>query len=139
MSRQTTNTSPRCQHRTRSGRLCRMDAVGDSKFCTRHASVRADSVEDDLTATLTSGLEKFNSPAAVNDFLSRLLLLLSQDRISPRRAAVLAYITNQILRSVYAMEAEAERNKEPANIEYVIECPRPDYDQPVEPGQAPSP
>lgn len=133
-----TDAPPRCQHLTRSGRLCRFNALAGAKFCGRHSALPPASAEDDLAATLTSGLEKFNSPAAVNDFLSRLLLLLSQDRISPRRAAVLAYITNQILRSVYAMEAEAEKNREPTKIEYIIGIPRPGDDLPDEPGQAPS-
>jgi hypothetical protein len=107
MNRHIPNRSSRCEHLTRSGRRCRLTAPAGSKSCVRHAAIPQNPDQDDLTAMLTSGLEKFDSPAAINQFLSRLLLLLAQDRISPRRAAVLAYITNQILRTVSAMELEA--------------------------------
>jgi hypothetical protein len=139
MTRHAINKPPRCRHRTRSGRFCRLNTVPGSRFCPRHAPRSAEPVEPDLAAKLTSGLGKFNSPAAVNDFLSRLLLLLAQDRISPRRAAVLAYITNQILRSVYAMEAEAEKNREPTKIEYIIGIPRPGDDLSPQSDETPSP
>src|SRR6185295_17833467 len=122
-----------CQHRMPSGRQCRMEAVAETGFCTRHATVRADPVDPNLEAELTSGLEKFDSPAAINDFLTRLAHLLAQDRISPRRAAVLAYISNQILRSVSAIGQEEERNRVNQPVEYIIGVPRPDYDEP-EPG-----
>jgi hypothetical protein len=122
MYRHAFDKSPRCQFRTPSGRRCRRPAssgevpgegsfagkqVPDSDFCANHATV-AENHRDaaDLSATLTAGLDQFKSPAAINDFLSRLLLLLAQDRISPRRAAVLAYITNQLLRTVTAMDQQ---------------------------------
>src|SRR3954469_16096151 len=95
--------SPRCQYRTRAGRLCRRGAAPDSKYCVNHATSVDDPVDPDLEALLTAGLDKFDTPAAINDFLARLVRLLAQDRISPRRAAVLAYISNQILRSVSAI------------------------------------
>jgi hypothetical protein len=89
----------RCHHHYPSNRRCRSLASGaGAKFCWRHAA-DADA-ETDLSAALTGGLQQFTSPGAVNDFLSRLLLLLAENRISPRRAAVLAYITNQILRTI---------------------------------------
>jgi hypothetical protein len=123
-------SSPRCKHLTRSGRRCRLPAQAGSQSCVRHAAISENPDADDLTAMLTSGLDKFDSPVALNDFLSRLLLLLAQDRISPRRAAVLAYITNQILRTVSAIEAA--KDQEPQHIEYIIGIPRPQHDQPPE-------
>jgi hypothetical protein len=128
----TVSKSPRCRYRTQSGRLCRLTATTDSKFCSRHASLNEHPTDFDLEGELTAGLEKFDSPGAINDFLTRLARLLAQDRISPRRAAVLAYISNQILRSVHAMEEMAEQNKEPTKIEYVIEMPRPYHNDPEE-------
>ena len=85
----------------------------------------AASPEPDLSAALTGGLEEFTSPASINEFLSRLLLLLSQNRISPRRAAVLAFITSQILRTIAVMEAAAARNEKnrPVNIIWDLPCP----------------
>jgi hypothetical protein len=69
----------------------------------------------DLSAALTEGLAQFTSAAPLNDFLSRLLLLLARDRISPRRAAVLAYITNQLLHTVSVMGQEAAA-RNPKNL-----------------------
>lgn len=60
----------------------------------------------DLSATLTADLSDFKSAVPINDPLSRLLLVLAQDRISPRRAAVLAYISNLLLRTLPAIDRE---------------------------------
>ena len=43
-----------------------------------------------LSAELIAGLTEFESAVPINDFLSRLLLLQAQERIPPRRAAVMA-------------------------------------------------
>jgi len=74
----------------------------DSTLCPKHAGTEA----GELAATLTSGLDEFTSAAPINQFLSRLLLLLAQDRIAPRRGAVMAYTANLLLRSVTVMEQE---------------------------------
>jgi len=129
MSRHTINKWPRCQHRTLSGRQCRArSSDAASRLCPRHDSTE-NKREPDLAATLTAGLGEFTSPAPINDFLSRLLLLLAQNRISPRRAAVLAYITNQLLRTVSAMEKEAEDN-DPKNapVKIIWDIPRPEHE-----------
>lgn len=105
------NNSSRCAHQFANGRQCRLlaDIRQDSLFCPRHANLPENQIEPaDLADTLTAGLGQLTSAAPINDFLSRLLLLLAQNRISPRRAAVLAYITNQLLRTLSAMEKEAE-------------------------------
>jgi hypothetical protein len=91
-----TNTS-RCQFRFANRKRCRMSTRNYDNFCPPHA--KAHQIE--ATATeLTANLDKFKSVAELHDFLSRLLLLLAQNKISPRRAAVLAYITNQLLRTI---------------------------------------
>jgi hypothetical protein len=101
------NVQFRCQHRSSAGRQCRFRASGqDSRLCSRHDSMERHSAE--VTADLTSDLGDLTSAAAINDFLRRLLLLLAQDRISTRRAAVLAYITSQLLRTISAINKEAE-------------------------------
>ena len=98
----------RCQHRFSNGTRCRLPVpAADARFCSRHAKLPQNRVAAaDLADTLTAGLGEFHSAANINDFLSRLLLLVAQDRISPRRAAVLAYITNQLLRTVAALDRE---------------------------------
>jgi hypothetical protein len=79
----------------------------------------------EATATeLTANLDKFQSVAELYDFLSGPLLLLAQNKISPR-ADVLAYLTNQLLRNSTNMqnEADAALKKQPAWI--IIDVGRP--------------
>ncbi len=100
----------RCRHTYVNGRRCRLPLPDrDSVFCTRHANLPQKQTDTEDTASLVAGLTEFTSAEPVNEFLSRLLLLLGQNRISPRRAAVLAYIANQILRTIAAMDREDER------------------------------
>jgi hypothetical protein len=120
--------STRCEHRFAKGARCRLPALNSNPLCHRHAKFDERQQEAaDLSYVLTGGLDEFKSPAAINDFLSRLLLLLAQDRISPRRAAVLAYITNQLLRTITAMEQETaaaqDPKKPPVNIIWNLPCP----------------
>jgi hypothetical protein len=128
------NNASRCTHRSAAGSRCRIIPASGSDLCAVHAKANAVRREDDdLAATLTAGLEEFTSAAPVNKFLSRLLLLLAQDRISPRRGAVMAYTANLLLRSVTVMKQDTE--KEPVHIEYVIGIPRPDYEETTLPEQ----
>ncbi len=121
-----TNDSSRCEHRFAKGARCRLPALGaHTVFCHRHAKLLENRCATaDLTATLTDGLGQFKSPAAINDFLSRLLFLLAQDRISCRRAAVLAYITNQLLHTVSAMEQAVAKPKN-TPVRVIWDTPRP--------------
>jgi hypothetical protein len=96
------NDASRCTQLFSNGKRCRLFAKPDSTLCPKHAGTEA----GELAATLTSGLDEFTSAMPINQFLSRLLLLLAQDRISPRRGAVMAYTANLILRTLPAMEHE---------------------------------
>jgi hypothetical protein len=124
-----TNDLPRCQHRTRTGRRCR-HAVSSIKagFCSIHAPAHSNrSEESDLSAYLTAGLTEFKSAIPINDFLSRLLHLQAEDRIPPRRAAVMAYTCNLILRTLPAIEHELNpQEDEPQEI--IFDLPRPKRD-----------
>ena len=126
------NDSCRCEHRFAKGTRCRLPAPNlDSPFCHRHAKLPENRREPaNLAATLTTGLGEFTSAAPINDFLSRLLLLLAQNRISPRRAAVLAYITNQLLRTLSAMEQEAAaKNPKDAPVKVIWDLPAPAHEK----------
>ncbi len=91
----------RCQHSFPSGRRCRMP-VSDlhTGLCAEHVRQQFIREEADLCSALVGELRKFETAGEVNDVLSHLLILVSQDRVSPRRAAVMAYICNLLLRSV---------------------------------------
>jgi hypothetical protein len=118
------NTSARCTHRYANGRRCRLYATSaNPRFCPSHADLphhRPDPAE--TAATLTAKLDDFTSAAQINDFLSRLLLLLAQDKISTRRAAVLTYVTSQLLRTLPAIDKE--ENAEPT--QFIFDLPRPE-------------
>jgi hypothetical protein len=125
------NHSSRCRHRFANGMRCRLPASDANSFCASHAKLSENVREPaDLAATLTAGLTEFTSASHINDFLARLLLLLAQNRISPRRAAVLAYITNQLLHTLPAIEREATaadpKNKPPVII---WDMPRPAHER----------
>ncbi|HEY4816223.1 MAG TPA: hypothetical protein VIH67_02260 [Candidatus Acidoferrum sp.] len=122
------NNSARCTYLFPNGRRCRLHATNvNPNFCPAHAPLPANQHDAaEIASTLTVNLDDFTSAAQINDFLSRLLLLLAQDKISTRRAAVLAYITNQLLRTLPAIAKE--ENAEPTTI--IFDMPGPDRDAP---------
>ena len=113
------NNSERCAYRFPNGMRSRLFGLAGQRFCPKHSQpaipTRPDPAE--TAATLTAHLDDFTSPSQINDLLSRLLLLLAQDKISTRRAAVLTYIASQLLRTITAIE------KEP--VEIIFDAPRP--------------
>jgi hypothetical protein len=120
--------SPRCTHRSASGGRCHTIPLSGSALCAVHAKAEAGRREaEELAATLTGGLDAFTSAAPINQLLSRLLLLLAQDRISPRRGAVMAYTANLLLRSVSVMEQESaaaqDPKKRPVKVIWNLPCP----------------
>ncbi len=94
----------RCQHRTPTGRQCR-SVVADpgSSFCAAHAASEPGDSQDFL-ALLTEKACRFQNAQGINHSLGALYTLLAQGRISPRRASVLAYISNLLLRSLTAID-----------------------------------
>jgi hypothetical protein len=120
------NESTRCQHRTPSGKRCRLQVVDAlSGLCLRHGSQRLVTPDTNLRAALVGDLEDFKSAENVNEVLGRLLVLLSEDRIAPRRGAVLAYVCNLLLHSLVAIDREAAN--QPIHVDW-SNVPRPDRD-----------
>jgi hypothetical protein len=130
------HNSNRCNYRFPNGMRCRFIGFGNQPFCPKHTHIAAPPPPNpvEIASTLTANLDDFTSAAQINDFLSRLLLLLAQDKISTRRAAVLAYITNQLLRTLPAIAKE--ENREETTI--IFDMPGPDRDKvsPAEPTYA---
>ena len=128
-------TGGRCSHRFPNGKRCRRYAT-NSHFglCPQHfeesAAIGGSLQQDhsdftDLSADLLSELSEFSSADDIRKFLARLLVLVTKGRISPRRASVLGYITNQLLHSHRAV-----RQEQPVIIEEITS---------VEPGDIPRP
>jgi hypothetical protein len=100
--------SSRCPYLYPNGKRCSLPGLSaHSGFCLGHSQtiaplavpVPAPSDSEDLSADLLPELSEFNSGVDVRKFLARLLALITKGRISTRRAAVLAYVTNQLLHS----------------------------------------
>ena len=125
-----------CKHHTRSGR-CRMPVADPlTSLCAEHA--RRQQKRDqaaNLSAELIAGLTEFKSAVPINDFLSRLLLFQAQDRIPPRRAAVMAYTCNLLLRTLPAIDKEVHPPND-APQEIIMDLPRPKRDWPEDPERA---
>ena len=129
---------PLCRHRTKNGKPCRYSAAGYSGLCPHHASRSAYRYADpQIAADLLGDLTEFQSAAEVNQFLSRMLLLLAQDRLSPRRGAVMAYTCNLLLRSLRAMDLESAANGE-ADPEIIFDLVRPKRDDDEPPTDRPT-
>jgi hypothetical protein len=118
-----------CHHRTVSGRRCRLRVLNpESHLCFRHAQLRQKKRHAaDLAGDLAGQLTEFTTAADLNTFLSRLLLLQAHDRIAPRRAAVMAYTCNLLLRTLPAMDREV--NGDDDHVTIIVDGPRPDRSQ----------
>src|SRR3989441_6835986 len=125
------NSAPlHCQYRTASGRRCRM-AVSDphSGLCHKHAAERQQNLDQaDLAAALIGDIEEFRSAADINHSLGELYKLQARNKITPRRAAVMAYTCNLLLRTLPAIYAE-ENASQDAQPHPIIDVPRPPYEE----------
>ena len=124
----------RCHFRYPNGRRCTLPGLLEkSGFCLRHYNRHvaaglpltfSPGDTEDLSAELLPELSEFDSANPINKYLERLLVLATKGRVTPRRAAVLAYLTNQLLHSVHAMDREEAA--EPQS--FVFDLPRPKRD-----------
>jgi hypothetical protein len=90
------------------GKRCRLSgSESQLGLCSHHFRLSAagasgrQSPSDslDVSAELLPELSGSGVRADLRQFLTRLLVLVAQGRVTPRRASVLAYITNQLLHS----------------------------------------
>jgi hypothetical protein len=124
---------PVCRHIYDSGRRCRFPVLSSANFCLRH-------IDDQLKANLESDLTRhfgpnplnFGSASEINDFLCSVARLTIEDRISVRRASVLAYIASLELRTLTAIDHELGHSDEE-------EVPRLIFERPAELSTSPAP
>ena len=96
-----------CHHLYPSGRRCRLSVASGSLFCGQHAESGFGSVPDvDLSRHFGPDPLNFKSACEVNDFLCSLAKLMVENRISARRASVLAYIASLELRTLPEIDKE---------------------------------
>src|SRR6266849_1097299 len=121
-----TSVLPHCQQRTASGRRCRM-AISDpdSGLCLKHAADRQKVLDQtDLAASLIGDIQEFRDAVTINHSLGELYKLQARNKITPRRAALHAYLPNLLLRTLPAIEHETHPpGNETQRI--IIDMPRP--------------
>jgi hypothetical protein len=99
--------STRCQRRRPSGRRCKLTVMAPgAPFCFTHTKEfnRADTLN--LKTALLTDHQGFQTAQGINNSLSNLYILLANNYISPRRAAVLAFINSLQLRTLPAIDAD---------------------------------
>jgi len=121
----------RCVYRFSNGKRCRHPGLeSQSGLCSYHFGQRvialpsAPSDFSDLSKDLLPHGRDFSSTEDLREYLLRLLILMTEGRVSPRRAAVLAYISNQLLHTHIAAEKESAGEKP----EIIYDLPRPKRD-----------
>src|SRR5216683_674326 len=88
-------TPVRCHHRWPSGRRCRQASEhGNSNFCSTHAAVEQNRHNGDRLYDLLQSDNNLLTAREINKSLASLYMLLAEDKISARRAAVLAYVSS---------------------------------------------
>jgi len=73
--------------------------------------LRSHDLPADLTGSFTDIRASLQSVQGIHDSLAELYVLLAQDRVSPRRAAVLAYLSSLVLRTLPDAEEDAATQK----------------------------
>jgi hypothetical protein len=124
----------RCLYLSATGRQCRNWALDDrAMFCHRHFEAQPHG-PDDFAFHLLNRACNFQNAQGIHDSIRRLYTLLACGAISPRRAAVLGYLTSLLLRTLPALYkdpfpeagtpmsaaqlAEREKAKSPAPFRY---------------------
>ena len=110
--------STRCQFYTPSGRQCRL-FVSDqhSRLCSHHLAVEKQKDTTNVYAPLIRNSQGLQTAQGINYSLSNLYELLAKNHISPRRAAVLAYINSLLLLTLPQLDADnAAGIKDPTKL-----------------------
>jgi len=76
----------------------------DSGLCSKHAADRHKELDQaDLASTLIGDIQEFRDAVTINHSLGELYKLQARNKITPRRAAVMAYTANLLLRTLPAI------------------------------------
>ena len=97
----------RCQHRTPSGRRCKLPVHRTGEhLCYDHKVEYKNADAFNLQVALLDNSHAFQTAQGINNALQNLYGLLANNFISPRRASVLAYISSLLLRTLPAIDAD---------------------------------
>jgi hypothetical protein len=134
----TAKDAGRCTFRLPNRSRCRLPALNPhSGLCCQHASTLEPHDTDDLSMDLfgevpEDELPELQTPEQISDFLARVVVLLAQGRITPRRATVFTYACSFLLRGAIFID----KNTVP---EVIFDDPRPSRTDDHEPGRPEEP
>ena len=118
-----TKRNDRCRHYTSTGRRCRLSVLDPaSGLCFRHVGHRFEPSDEDLSPAFVGLLSGFQSASRIHDFLTQVTVLLVQNRISTRRAAILAYLGQILLRTLPAIDCELDEKEDHQPVIFDIPC-----------------
>ncbi len=100
-------SSFRCAHLTSEGRQCRrLASDAQSGLCLQHRAEQKQVQAADHFPYLSRNFQYFQPAQGINYSLMNLYQLLAQNRISPRRAAILSYISSLLLRTLPQIQSD---------------------------------
>jgi hypothetical protein len=108
-----------CTFKFANGKFCTMPAhPNHDGLCLSHATIhrRTFHREDDLVKELATPAGDFITQIDINHVLGKLFEALAANRVSPKRAATLAYIGHLLLQSQKGAKSEANRWEIDTNI-----------------------
>jgi len=109
----------RCTYRTSSGRQCRLPIFDpQSGLCANH---HVEQKQNERADVLFRDAHDFQTAQGINYSLRSLYWLVGKNRISARRADVLAHISGPLLRTLPVIAAEVR-----AGITFIPNPPEPD-------------
>jgi len=126
-----TSASPvsisQCRYRTPAGRYCHQtDISPQTGLCAKHGAPHfAIRPNANFLKRLTTDCDEFTTAMGIHNSLSELYKLLAADLISARRAAVLAYIANLLLRTIPIVHSELDPDSATQSVKIDIDLPRP--------------
>ena len=129
MTRESDNSNDfkdRCAYFVAKGRRCRLPAgPGSSMFCPQHAPFGSQNPDTiDLSPALLGHLSGLRNPEDMQEVLGRIFFLLAEGRITTKRAAVLTYIVQQLLRTLPAIDRQQKAAEEAEPQGLVLDIPR---------------
>lgn len=99
--------SQRCTHNDTNGRQCRsLASAAHPGLCPHHLAVEKQKEGANVYAPLIRNSQGLQTAQGINYSLSNLYELLAKNRISSRRASVLAYISSLLLRTLPQIDAD---------------------------------
>ncbi|HVS88384.1 MAG TPA: hypothetical protein VHF01_09200 [Candidatus Acidoferrum sp.] len=117
--------SPRCAFRFANRHQCRFGmTLLSAPYCHQHSSFRPDDPDSiNLAPALLGDLTELTTAADMQTTLSKLFILLAQNRVTTKKASVLTYIIQQLLRTLPAIYQETHGDDDHVTI--IMDGPRP--------------